>query len=136
MTQEQDVLAFFERIEVMYNEASSAADLDRYLAASYENSPHARMIVSYVTSCGYEEVRRRHHETFPAPQRRTMGELRMTDLQVSMLGDEFAHVAGKWTIVTAAGLRGGEISVVVHLTPDGWRIRIDHTVTTSRSSKH
>jgi beta-aspartyl-peptidase (threonine type) len=55
--------------------------------------------------------------------------LRFVDLEVRMLGPEHALATGRYRLFDPAGaLRGeGPFSLVLVLTPDGWRIVHDHS---------
>jgi beta-aspartyl-peptidase (threonine type) len=55
--------------------------------------------------------------------------LRFAELEVRMLGPEHALLTGRYRLLTPAGeLRGeGPFSLVLSLTPEGWRIVHDHS---------
>jgi uncharacterized protein (TIGR02246 family) len=93
----------------------------------YKDSPETTFIGKTITQ-GYQVILGRYKKGFAT--REAMGTLDFSDLNVKMLGRNYAVVTGKFHLArTAAG--GGEASGVFSLIferePEGWRIILDHT---------
>ena len=107
-------------------QAWNAGDIDAFMN-TYENSPNTIFMGKTVRK-GYEAVRRRYHEQYPTPEK--MGQLRFSDLSVTLLGTDYASVTGAFHLtrtVSAGGNASGVFSLLFRRTPAGWKIILDHT---------
>jgi uncharacterized protein (TIGR02246 family) len=107
-------------------QAWNAGDIDAFMN-TYENSPNTIFMGKTVRK-GYEAVRRRYHEQYPTPEK--MGQLRFSDLSVTLLGTDYASVTGAFHLtrtVSAGGNAAGVFSLLFRRTPTGWKIILDHT---------
>ena len=107
-------------------QAWNAGDIDAFMD-TYENSPNTIFMGKTVRK-GYEAVRRRYHEQYPTPE--NMGQLRFSDLSVTLLGTDYASVTGAFHLtrtVSAGGNASGVFSLLFRRTPAGWKIILDHT---------
>jgi ketosteroid isomerase-like protein len=74
---------------------------------------------------GYDGLLFRYQKSYP--DRKAMGELSFSDLEIRSLGQENALVIGHWHLKRQAGDVGGVFSLVFQRFPAGWRIIHDHT---------
>ncbi len=106
--------------------AWNRGDLDAF-ATGYKDSPDI-LFVGHTVVRGYAGMLERYRKSYPT--REKMGKLAFSDLEVRMLGTDYANVVGRFHLQrTAAG--GGESAGVFTLlferTPRGWKIIQDHT---------
>jgi uncharacterized protein (TIGR02246 family) len=90
-------------------------------------SPEAIFVGKEITR-GNQDLLEHYRKTYSTPEK--MGTLTFTDLEVKLLGEEYASVVGKFHLKrTAAG--GGDANGIFTLlfkkTGAGWRIILDHT---------
>ena len=77
---------------------------------------------------GLEELRVRYQSHYPT--RASMGHLTFSDIEVRMLGVEYAYVIGRWRLERKAedgGDTGGVYTLLFKHTARGWKIIVDHT---------
>ncbi len=107
-------------------EAWNRGDVEAFMHA-YEDSAQTTFIGKTVEH-GYAMILARYRRGYPTKE--AMGTLEFSDLNVRMLGPQYAVVTGRFHLArTAAG--GGEASGVFSLvwekTSAGWKIILDHT---------
>jgi len=73
---------------------------------------------------GWGAVNNRYKKNYPADK---MGTLDFKDVEIRLLGKNFAYVLGKWSVAQAAETKGGIFSLILRRTAKGWRIIHDHT---------
>jgi uncharacterized protein (TIGR02246 family) len=64
------------------------------------------------------------------PTRAAMGTLRFSDLEIRLLGADYASVVGRWHLdrdKAAGGEAGGIFTLLFQRTAGGWKIILDHT---------
>jgi len=74
---------------------------------------------------GWEEALARFRTKYPG--REAMGQLKFSDLEVTLLGSSAAVVLGKWSLQRAADRPHGVFTLVLRKGREGWRIIHDHT---------
>jgi ketosteroid isomerase-like protein len=74
---------------------------------------------------GWGAVQGHYQKNYPAAK---MGTLDFSDLEIRLLGQNFAYVLGKWSLSQGAEKKSGVFTLILHHTPKGWRIIHDHTV--------
>jgi uncharacterized protein (TIGR02246 family) len=77
---------------------------------------------------GWDKILARYLGKYPT--RAAMGDLDFSGIQVRMLGPEFASVIGRFHLKrdkAAGGNATGLFTLLLHKTPAGWRIILDHT---------
>ncbi len=93
----------------------------------YDNSPATTFVGSTVTK-GYQQVLDRYLKRYSSHSK--MGTLAFADLEIQMLGSDYATVIGKWNLVRTkaeGGNVGGLFTLILHNTETGWKIIQDHT---------
>ena len=79
-------------------------------------------------SRGNAEILERYKKGFPTQEK--MGTLNFTDVEVRLLGSEYASIIGRFHLVRTAaggGNADGIFNLVFRKTADGWKIILDHT---------
>jgi ketosteroid isomerase-like protein len=64
------------------------------------------------------------------PNREAMGTLAFSEIEVRMLGAEYASVIGRWALTRSAaggGNTGGRFTLLLKKTAAGWKVILDHT---------
>lgn len=77
---------------------------------------------------GAAQVQARYLKKYP--NKDAMGQVKFTDLEVHLLGQDHAYVTGRYHLDRAAAAGGsanGIFSLVLKKTPAGWKIILDHT---------
>ncbi len=104
--------------------AWNRGDVDGFLAG-YWNSEKTVFAGSQGIIHGWLAVRERYRKNYP--DRKAMGTLAFSDLEVTALCPGAALAVGKWHLDREAGPVGGVFSLVLRKFPDGWRVIADHT---------
>lgn len=107
-------------------DAWNRGDIDGFMAG-YEASDATTFVGATVTH-GFHQVLENYHRRYPT--RAKMGQLAFTDLEVKLLGTDYAVVIGKWHLARttdAGGDVGGIFTLLFRKTSSGWKIILDHT---------
>lgn len=104
--------------------AWNRGDLDAFMAG-YEDSPETLYVESTGITAGYRQIGDRYRKKYPS--RQAMGILRMTGVQIRMLGSGYALAIGKWNVARGSSTASGYFTLTFHKTAAGWRIAVDHT---------
>lgn len=93
----------------------------------YDESEFTTFVGSTITK-GHAQVLANYRKRYPT--REQMGTLRFSDLEVRMLGTEYASVLGRFHLDRAAqagGEASGIFTLLFHRTAKGWKVILDHT---------
>lgn len=93
----------------------------------YDNSP-AITFVGKTVSRGYDGVLARYKRNYPDTLH--MGTLQFDEIEVRMLGKEYALVIGKFILTrqeAGGGGASGRYSLIARKTASGWKFIHDHT---------
>jgi beta-aspartyl-peptidase (threonine type) len=104
--------------------AWNRGDIPAFLEG-YWNSPELTFAGSDGIVRGYDGVLARYRKSYP--DKKTMGELDFSGLEIRPLGPQAALVLGHWHLKRQTDELGGVFSLVFQQFPDGWRIAHDHT---------
>jgi uncharacterized protein (TIGR02246 family) len=104
--------------------AWNRGDIARFLEG-YWNSPDLTFAGSEGIVRGYDGLLARYQKNYP--DKRAMGELNFSELEIRVLGPDAALVLGRWHLRRDTGDVGGVFSLVFKRFPIGWRIIHDHT---------
>jgi len=119
-SQEAEIRSILSRQEAAWNLGETEAFLQGY-------APNTTFVGDKITH-GLEEVRVRYQMHYPT--RASMGHLTFSDLEVHMMGAEYAYVIGRWRLertAEAGGDTGGIYTLLFQRTAKGWKIILDHT---------
>jgi hypothetical protein len=112
-----------ERLSAMA-ETWNAGNLDAFLK-NYNSSDATLYIFPMGIVYGYNNIVKRYHKMFPAPEE--MGHLVFSDISVKVLSANYAMVAGKWTMNRPKEeCLSGLFTLLFEKTRNGWKIDLDH----------
>ncbi len=104
--------------------AWNRGDLGAFMA-TYWKSPRTAYVGSNGVFRGWQAVLDRYRRTYP--DRRTMGQVKFSDLEINFLSADSAFILGHWQLERAGDHPGGVFTLIVRKFPEGWRIILDHT---------
>jgi len=93
----------------------------------YDKSESTTFISATVTK-GHAQVLANYLKRYPT--REKMGVLKFTDLEIKLLGADYASVIGRFHLdrsTEAGGEASGIFTLVFHRTAQGWKVILDHT---------
>lgn len=99
----------------------------RAFMQGYEDSPSTTFVGKEVSK-GHAAVLERYLKAYPTKAK--MGTLKFSDLEVRMLGANYASVLGRFHLdrsVAGGGASSGIFTLLFRRTPQGWKIILDHT---------
>ncbi|HLY61076.1 MAG TPA: nuclear transport factor 2 family protein [Terriglobia bacterium] len=105
-------------------EAWNRGDVDAFMKG-YWNSEATEFVGSNGIVRGWQGVLERYRKSYP--DRRAMGTLTFSDLEVTVLSSSTALVVGKFHLVRESDHPEGVFTLVFRKFPEGWRIINDHT---------
>ena len=89
--------------------------------------------LTFVTAAGvthsWQKVIERYRRSYP--DRKTMGRLSFSDLEIRVLSPGSAFVLGRWRLQRDSDQPEGHFTLVLRKFPKGWRIIHDHTTSLS-----
>jgi uncharacterized protein (TIGR02246 family) len=106
--------------------AWNRGDVDAF-ARGYLDSPDL-LFVGKVMTRGYAPMVQHYKQKYPTAQ--AMGRLRFSDLEVHLLGAQYANVIGRFhldRVQAAGGNADGVFTLIFQKTAQGWKIIQDHT---------
>ena len=104
--------------------AWNRGEVDGFLAG-YRNSSQTVFAGAQGIIRGWQQLRERYRTYYP--DRRAMGTLTFSSVEVTFLCPDAAFAVGNWHLDRDAGPVGGVFSLVLRQYPEGWRIIADHT---------
>lgn len=93
----------------------------------YDQSESTTFVGATITK-GHAEVLADYRKRYPTRDR--MGALRFSDLEIRMLGTDYASVLGRFHLdrsAEAGGPAAGIFTLLFHKSSQGWKIILDHT---------
>ena len=108
----------------MQTAAWNRGDIDTFMTA-YWNSEQTEFIGANGIAHGWQAVLDRYHHSYP--DRKAMGMLSFSDLEVHLTCADAAYVVGKFHLVRESDQPSGVFSLDFRKFPEGWRIVLDHT---------
>jgi hypothetical protein len=93
----------------------------------YDKSESTTFVGTDITK-GHAQVLARYLKKYPT--REKMGTLRFSDIEMRMLGADYASVIGRFHLDRAADAGGeasGIFTLLFHRTGQGWKVILDHT---------
>lgn len=73
---------------------------------------------------GWDALLSRYKESYSGEK---MGKLDFTDIEISVLSNDFAYVLGRWKLEFKDSARDGLFTIIFKRLPQGWRIIHDHS---------
>ena len=105
-------------------EAWNRGDVDTFMQ-SYWKSDKTEFVGASGIFRGWQVVLERYRKNYP--DRRSMGTVQFSDLEVTVLSPNAALVVGKYHLQREADQPSGVFTLVFRKFPEGWRIINDHT---------
>ena len=105
-------------------DAWNRGDVDEFMKG-YRNSPDLTFAGGSGITKGWQPVLERYRKTYP--DRKAMGHLDFSQLEVRSLGQDSAFVLGRWHLQREADELGGIFTLIFQRFPEGWKIVHDHT---------
>ena len=105
-------------------EAWNRADLDAFMGG-YWKSDKTEFVGSSGVQRGWQAVLDRYRKGYP--DKRAMGTLTFSNLEITRLGPQAALVLGEWRLQRESDHPEGVFTLVFRKFPEGWRIIHDHT---------
>lgn len=118
----KDVSALIKMQETAWNKG----DLQKFLSA-YSRSKDVTYVSSHGLCRGYDAIEKRYQMRY-GNNKSTMGQLFLTDLEVSSLGEKNALCIGKFSVVHHSHSPiNGRFTLIFRRSKEGWRIVYDHS---------
>src|SRR5579864_584540 len=121
-TPEQQIRQVLDDQVSAWNRGDIPAFMDGY------DKSDATTFVSATVTKGHAQVLAGYLQRYPT--REKMGTLRFTDLEIKLLGSDYASVLGRFLLdrsAEAGGEAAGIFTLLFHKTPQGWKVILDHT---------
>ncbi len=104
--------------------AWNAGDIEGFMAG-YWKSDETEFVGASGVLRGWQAVLDRYRRTYP--DRKAMGQLTFSDLEITVLSRDTAYVVGRWQLERENDRPRGVFTLIVRKFPEGWRIVHDHT---------
>ena len=108
----------------MQTTAWNRGDIDTFMTG-YWHSEETEFLGANGIARGWQAVLDRYRHSYP--DRKTMGTLSFSDLEVHFTCADAAYVVGKFHLVRDSDQPSGVFSLDFRNFPEGWRIVLDHT---------
>jgi len=108
----------------MQTAAWNRGDIDTFMT-SYWKSEQTEFLGANGIAHGWQAVLDRYHHSYP--DRKSMGTVSFSDLEVHLTCADAAYVVGKFHLVREADQPSGVFSLDFRKFSEGWRIVLDHT---------
>ena len=108
----------------MQTSAWNRGDIDAFMT-SYWKSEQTEFLGANGIAHGWQAVLDRYHRSYP--DRKTMGTVSFSDLEIHLTCADAAYVVGKFHLVRESDQPSGVFSLDFRKFPEGWRIVLDHT---------
>jgi beta-aspartyl-peptidase (threonine type) len=118
--QTKDISAVLDQQVTAWN----AGDLETFMS-TYWHSDELSFSSGGRTTRGWQATFDRYRQRYP--DRQHMGTLKISDLEITLLGESAAMVLGKWSLEREMDHPQGNFTLVVRQIDGNWRIIHDHT---------
>lgn len=121
-TPEQQIRQVLDDQVIAWNRGDIPAFMD-----GYDKSESTAFVGADITK-GHAQVLARYLKRYPTHEK--MGTLKFSDIEIRMLGGDYASVIGKFHLdrsKEAGGEAAGIFTLVFHRTTQGWKVILDHT---------
>ena len=122
-SQPQDVRGELLGILELQKESWNRQDLEGFMGY-YWNSEEFTFQSGATRLRGWQALLERYKKSYSGEN---WGELDFFDLEVNVLGADFAYVLGRWKLALKGSLREGIFTIIFKRFPEGWRIIHDHS---------
>jgi ketosteroid isomerase-like protein len=108
----------------MQTAAWNRGDIDTFMTG-YWNSEQTEFLGASGIARGWQAVLDRYHQHYP--DRKSMGTLSFSDLEVHLICPDAAYAVGEFHLVREVDQPSGVFSLNFRKFPEGWRIVLDHS---------
>ena len=119
-SQKKDILNVLHEQQICWNNGN----LDGFMKG-YWKSDSLLFIGSKGPTYGWQKTLDNYKKSYPNKEK--MGILEFSDLNVKMLGKNYAYVFGKWKLIRQNDSPNGIYTLTFQKFKDGWKIISDHT---------
>jgi ketosteroid isomerase-like protein len=118
-----------QEIRTVLNEQVAAwnrGDIPAFMEG-YDKSESTTFVGTAITK-GHAQVLANYLKRYPTHEK--MGTLRFSDLEIQLLGSDYASVIGRFHLdrtAEAGGEAAGIFTLLFHKTGHGWKVILDHT---------
>ncbi|MGQ9800190.1 MAG: YybH family protein [Candidatus Saccharicenans sp.] len=116
---EQEILQVLESQKKAWNKG----DLEGYMAY-YWKSDELTFQSGANRVRGWDTLLERYKKSYSGEK---MGRLDFSDIEVNVLGQDYAYVLGRWSVTVQDEKKCGVFTIILKRFPEGWRIIHDHT---------
>jgi len=102
----------------------NSGDIERYMEC-YHKSDKMRFAGNGSFNFGWENTLKRYKKGYP--DKKAMGKLTFSDVDITILSDDAAYIFGRWTLHYPDKKRTGLYTLVMRKFKEGWRIIHDHS---------
>ena len=126
MAQLQEVTsrAEIQRVLQSQQDAWNRGDIDAFMSG-YARGDDTTFVSEDKIERGWENVRDRYRKKYS--DRKKMGTLTFSDLEITMLSPDAAIALGRWSLKRENDQPHGCFTLLFRQTSEGWRIVQDHT---------
>lgn len=118
--QEKEIIEVLETQQKAWNNGN----LEEFMNG-YWNSKSLMFIGLKGPTYGWQNTLENYKKSYP--DKSSMGILEFSDVQVKMLGKDYATVFGKWKLIREKDTPNGIYTLVFQKFKNGWKIIQDHT---------
>jgi ketosteroid isomerase-like protein len=104
--------------------AWNRGDIEGFMAG-YWKSDETLFAGANGFSRGWQALLERYRKNYP--DRKAMGKLSFTELEIHALSNDAAYIVGRWQLERESDRPGGVFTLIARRFPEGWRIVHDHT---------
>lgn len=120
----QDVSSGVRAVLEEQSAAWNRGDMEGFVQGYWKSESLTFAGASGVTR-GWQGLLDRYRRSYP--DRKAMGHLTFSELEITPLGSDAAMVLGRWQLQREADSPGGIFTLVMRRLPEGWRVIHDHT---------
>ncbi|MEN8222741.1 MAG: nuclear transport factor 2 family protein [Acidobacteriota bacterium] len=102
----------------------NSGDIERYMEC-YHRSDKMRFAGNGSFNFGWENTLKRYKKSYP--DKKAMGKLTFSDVDITILSDDAAFIFGRWTLHYPDKKRTGLYTLVMRKFKEGWKIVHDHS---------
>jgi len=113
-------------LRVLHQQADAwnRGDLEVFMEG-YSRSPELVFTSGGKVRRGWQAATDRYRKAYT--DKKAMGALRFSDLEISPLGPDAAMVLGRWMLTDTPKTGGGVFTLIMRREAEGWRVWHDHT---------
>ncbi len=102
----------------------NSGDLEKYMEC-YHRSEKMRFAGNGSYNFGWENTLKRYKKSYP--DKKAMGILSFTDVDITVISNDAALVFGRWTLTYPDKRRTGLYTLLLRKFKEGWKIVHDHS---------